>query len=240
MEYAQELWQMVDFWHNSNKTFVSDNEMLQISPSSVISFVKEGDEYASYIKLQNNDPSVILSYKMKTTAPEKFRVKPSAGVLSPGDKATICVTLLPAYHVTNLEKDKFLVMTVPVENAQMNQTDLTEFWKSVSGKSVSQHRLRCTPLNSEIRNGSAYTNSNVVSSSSSPTVNSQTDASVTLQKLTASVAKIHEAQHTLNQSLRNTQYLQMLIIFLITGFAIVFFLKTSGNRTCTMASHPEL
>ena len=66
---------------------------------------------------------------MKTTSPEKFRVRPSTGCLSPGSKATITVTLLQGYQIGGLSRDKFLVMSMPVESSDISLSDLTELWK---------------------------------------------------------------------------------------------------------------
>lgn len=66
---------------------------------------------------------------MKTTSPEKFRVRPSAGCLAPGGHATITVTLLPGFHFGGLFKDKFLVMSMPVASIDLSAQELTELWK---------------------------------------------------------------------------------------------------------------
>lgn len=66
---------------------------------------------------------------MKTTSPEKFRVRPSAGCLPPGGKATITVTLLPGFQLGGLSRDKFLVMSMPVDSIDLLPQDLTELWK---------------------------------------------------------------------------------------------------------------
>lgn len=66
---------------------------------------------------------------MKTTSPEKFRVRPSAGCLPPGGRVTISVTLLPGFQLGGLSRDKFLVMSMPVESIDLNPNELTELWK---------------------------------------------------------------------------------------------------------------
>lgn len=66
---------------------------------------------------------------MKTTSPEKFRVRPSAGCLPPGGKATISVTLLPGFQLGGLSRDKFLVMSMPVDSTDFSPQELTDLWK---------------------------------------------------------------------------------------------------------------
>lgn len=66
---------------------------------------------------------------MKTTSPEKFRVRPSVGILVPGAQATVTVTLLNGYQIGGLSRDKFLVMSMPVDNADLSAAELSELWK---------------------------------------------------------------------------------------------------------------
>lgn len=65
---------------------------------------------------------------MKTTSPEKFRVRPSVGCLTPGSRVTVNVTLLPGFQLGGLSRDKFLVMSSVIDANEMNQ-DLAQLWK---------------------------------------------------------------------------------------------------------------
>lgn len=56
-------------------------------------------------------------------------MRPSAGVLAPGDSANISIYLLPAYQVSGLSRDKFLVMSVPVNTNHMSTNELGDLWK---------------------------------------------------------------------------------------------------------------
>lgn len=70
-----------------------------------------------------------MCWQMKTTSPEKFRVRPSAGCLTPGNSTTISVTLLPGFQLGGLSRDKFLVMSMPIESVDLSAQELTELWK---------------------------------------------------------------------------------------------------------------
>lgn len=100
---------------------------LTIIPPDVIQFGPEGGEVTASARLQN-DGSLPLSYKIKTTSPEKFRVRPSAGLLPPGAATPIHVVLQPGYEGPGLLRDKFLVMSVPV-TPELASHDLVELWK---------------------------------------------------------------------------------------------------------------
>lgn len=67
--------------------------------------------------------------QLKTTSPEKFRVKPSTGCLAPGETTTVTVTLLQGFQLGGLSRDKFLVMSTQVDPSDVNNLDLSELWK---------------------------------------------------------------------------------------------------------------
>lgn len=128
--------------------FVSDGGFLKVTPSGFITFLKDGKENYSNLELQNLDSTSYLSYKvnftteidlslynikcwfqLKTTSPEKFSVKPSTGILAPGESVTVVVTVLQGYQIGGLSRDKFLVMNIPLELNECSNLDLSEFWK---------------------------------------------------------------------------------------------------------------
>ena len=123
-----------------------------------MSFNYENGELCGTIVLKNED-SRPISYKIKTTSPEKFRVRPSTGALSPGAQISVNVVLQPGYHIPGLLRDKFLIMSIPIQVPDVTSQDLGDLWKQVSDKEVQQHRLRCSVAqvgqpDSVLKNGS--------------------------------------------------------------------------------------
>lgn len=67
---------------------------------------------------------------MKTTSPEKFRVRPSCGLLAPSASASINIVLLTGYTGANILRDKFLVLSYPLEDHDTHSNvDLNDIWK---------------------------------------------------------------------------------------------------------------
>lgn len=66
---------------------------------------------------------------MKTTSPEKFRVRPSAGCLAPNGRVTISITLLHGFQLGGLSRDKFQVSCMQVESTELSTQELVELWK---------------------------------------------------------------------------------------------------------------
>ncbi|XP_011697966.1 PREDICTED: motile sperm domain-containing protein 2-like [Wasmannia auropunctata] len=130
-----------------------DQFMLAIEPTEVITFNKDGNDITGTITLKNITTDKPLSYKIKTTSPEKFRVRPSSGVLQPSEQRNVTVVLQPGYNVRGLlYNDRFLVMCLPLKNTNATTQELSVLWKSE--KATEMHRLRCcdgTIENSEMQ-----------------------------------------------------------------------------------------
>ncbi|XP_035913828.1 motile sperm domain-containing protein 2-like [Anopheles stephensi] len=135
---------------NSSFPESSEGEMLRIKPQNTITFSKTGNELVGTVEITNVDTKDV-SYKVKTTAPDKFRVRPSTGFLPPSASVTINVMLQHGQQIHTINREKFLVMCIGLtdENATSPQ-ELTELWKNISAKdaSVELHRLKCAlPVN---------------------------------------------------------------------------------------------
>lgn len=161
--------------------------MLQINPQDAILFTKAGNELVGMVEITNiiqapvtykvsclyypsNHDHLIkinLNSQIKTTSPEKFRVRPSTGILAPGANSVINVVLQQGHQMPVLTKDKFLVMCMELSSdTSTTSHDIAELWKNTSSNSgqVEQHRLKCwTPTSTHLpgdatKNGSLYTN----------------------------------------------------------------------------------
>lgn len=105
--------------------------MLRLSPTEAIQFVKSGHDMVGTVDITNIVQHPV-TYKIKTTSPDKFRVRPSSGVLAPGANNSINVVLLqgPNNAQSTLVKDKFLVMCMELSpDASTSAQDITELWK---------------------------------------------------------------------------------------------------------------
>ncbi|XP_030057432.1 motile sperm domain-containing protein 2 isoform X2 [Microcaecilia unicolor] len=83
-----------------------------------------------------------VAFKVKTTAPEKYRVKPSNSSCEPGSSLEITVSLHGG--CTASLQDRFLVVAAEIDQASgFGASDLALFWKEVQRNKVMEHRLRC-------------------------------------------------------------------------------------------------
>uniref|UniRef100_A0A6M2DWX2 Putative vesicle-associated membrane protein-associated protein b/c n=1 Tax=Xenopsylla cheopis TaxID=163159 RepID=A0A6M2DWX2_XENCH len=187
-------------------------EMLHVTPLETITFQKDGNEMIGTITVTNKDPGSI-TYKVKTTSPEKFRVRPSTGPLTPGASVTISVTLQPGYHSTGLAKDKFLVMGIalPTEGqGEMSAQQLAEIWKNPGDHNVEQHKLKCVLpcLPENTKNGGILT--------------TEPDSKQNINNILAKLTQLVESNKKLQAQVNFIQTLQWVMMVLLLLFAIIF------------------
>ena len=92
------------------------------------------------VQIQNISRKIV-GYKIKTTSPEKYRVRPSTGSLSPGLTATVEIHVSGGQATSSLVRDKFLITAVFLESSELGQQQLADALKS--SKPDGQYRLRC-------------------------------------------------------------------------------------------------
>lgn len=120
----------------------SPGEMLRLSPNDTIVFKSENDELSGQFTITNMDESAV-SFKIRTTAPEKFRVRPSSGTLATGASQTVQIVVQPGFQFRTVTKDRFLVMSVQIPKIDVTPKELADVWQKSSGSKVDEYRLKC-------------------------------------------------------------------------------------------------
>ncbi|XP_040003570.1 motile sperm domain-containing protein 2 isoform X1 [Xiphias gladius] len=115
--------------------------LLEVSPAEELSFGSGETEKKSLIILSNVTKNQV-AFKVRTTAPEKYRVKPSSSCCEPGASVDIVVSLHGGSQAS--PQDRFLVMAAEMDN--VGTQELAQFWKEVPKTKIMEHRLRCHVL----------------------------------------------------------------------------------------------
>uniref|UniRef100_A0A8C1MB10 Motile sperm domain containing 2 n=1 Tax=Cyprinus carpio TaxID=7962 RepID=A0A8C1MB10_CYPCA len=158
--------------------------LLDISPSEELRFGAKESERKCLIIL-NNVTKNHVAFKVRTTAPEKYRVKPSNSSCEPGASVDIVVSLHGGFQAS--PQDRFLVMAAEMESsAGAGVSELALFWKEVSKAKVMEHRLRCHLLESP---KSILSN---LSESPSATSNEHQDLQSTLMRVMATNSRLEQ------------------------------------------------
>uniref|UniRef100_A0A1I8A4U7 Major sperm protein n=1 Tax=Steinernema glaseri TaxID=37863 RepID=A0A1I8A4U7_9BILA len=101
------------------------------------------DVVTSYLQLTNPSDKPVC-FKVKTTAPKQYCVRPNSGVIKAGEKNVISVMLQPVESESTLldterAKHKFMVQSAYAPNVEV---DLDTFWKTVSPTELMDSKLR--------------------------------------------------------------------------------------------------
>lgn len=130
----------------------SPGEMLRLNPNDIIVFKTDNDEVSGQFTITNMDDSAI-SFKIRTTSPEKFRVRPSSGTLAQGASQTVLIVVQSGFQMRTVTKDRFLVMSVQIPKTDLSHKELSDVWQNSCGSKVDEYRLKCQFPEKETRNG---------------------------------------------------------------------------------------
>ncbi|CAG9781908.1 unnamed protein product [Diatraea saccharalis] len=121
------------------------NQVLTIEPQNELKFKVDfsglfEQGYTTYMKLINPSNDTVL-FKIKTTAPKKYCVRPNSGVLGPNSNVEIAITPQPVYVDQNEKhKHKFMVQSVI---APEGKTNIDQVWKEISPEQLMDYKLKC-------------------------------------------------------------------------------------------------
>jgi len=95
---------------------------------------------SSYMKLKNPSDRKVC-FKIKTTAPKRYCVKPNSGVVDPNTEVAIVVSLQPfEYDPAEKNKHKFMVQSMFAPDGEINQDTL---WREIDQNDLMDSKLRC-------------------------------------------------------------------------------------------------
>uniref|UniRef100_H9FQJ0 Motile sperm domain-containing protein 2 n=1 Tax=Macaca mulatta TaxID=9544 RepID=H9FQJ0_MACMU len=121
--------------------------LLHISPAEELYFGNTESGEKKTLMVLTNVTKNIVAFKVRTTAPEKYRVKPSNSSCDPG--ASVDIVVSPHGGLTVSAQDRFLIMAAEMEQSSgTGPAELTQFWKEVPRNKVMEHRLRCHTVES--------------------------------------------------------------------------------------------
>ncbi|XP_052901130.1 vesicle-associated membrane protein-associated protein B isoform X1 [Anopheles moucheti] len=124
-------------------------QLLNIEPANELKFLGPfRTAVASYMRLTNPTDHDIF-FKIKTTAPKKYCVRPNCGLLEPHESQEIAIVLQPFIFDSN-EKNKHKFMVQSMVKPDDEEINLEDLWKKYPEK-LMDSKLRCVfecPLDS--------------------------------------------------------------------------------------------
>uniref|UniRef100_A0A4W6FNV6 Vesicle-associated membrane protein-associated protein A n=1 Tax=Lates calcarifer TaxID=8187 RepID=A0A4W6FNV6_LATCA len=117
------------------------DQVLVLDPPSDLRFKGPfTDVVTTNLKLKNPSDRRVC-FKVKTTAPRRYCVRPNSGVIDAGAAVNISVMLQPFdYDPNEKSKHKFMVQTI---FAPPNVSDMDLLWKDAKPDDLMDSKLRC-------------------------------------------------------------------------------------------------
>lgn len=108
--------------------------IVQISPTGSLHFTKseDGQLPKATLEISNTQQTQNAAYKIKTTAPRLFVVKPIQGIIAPGRTIAVDIQLqvVQMKSIGDVIKHKFMVQATPTELQSSENFKLSQFWES--------------------------------------------------------------------------------------------------------------
>lgn len=120
-------------------------QVLQLDPPHELLFKGPfTDVITANLVLRNPSNKTVL-FKVKTTAPKQYCVRPNSGVLEPSKAQTIAVMLQPSTDLSSVDKSKhkFMVQSM-FAPADFTMDNLDQLWKAVSKAELMDSKLKCS------------------------------------------------------------------------------------------------
>ncbi|EFO24579.1 MSP domain-containing protein VAP [Loa loa] len=118
-------------------------QVLAIEPSHELVFKGPFNDVVTCQMRLTNPTERQVCFKVKTTAPKQYCVRPNSGVLSPGETCNVAVMLQPFDASSNVEvehtKHKFMVQSV---YAPPGDLSLDSIWKNAQPSELMDSKLR--------------------------------------------------------------------------------------------------
>ncbi|RRT55502.1 hypothetical protein B296_00034735 [Ensete ventricosum] len=124
---------------------MSSGGLLEIDPLELKFPFELKKQISCSLQLINKSDDYV-AFKVKTTSPKKYCVRPNAGIVLPRSTCDVIVTMQSQREAPpDMQcKDKFLVQSVIIDQTSTTQDITTEMFAKESGNVVDEVKLRVT------------------------------------------------------------------------------------------------
>ncbi|XP_014215894.1 vesicle-associated membrane protein-associated protein B isoform X2 [Copidosoma floridanum] len=124
-------------------------QVLIIDPQNELCFRGPftGAPVAAYMKLTNPTSNQKVYFKIKTTAPKRYCVRPNSGIIKPKEVCEIAVCLQPyEFDPNEKSKHKFMVQSIVAPNDDPDE-DPCRIWRDINPDQLMDTKLKCVFVN---------------------------------------------------------------------------------------------
>jgi len=218
-------------------------DLLHLSPAQEVIFSTSSLGDLTGKVVLTNTSGKPLGYKIKTTSPEKYRVRPSTGSISPGQAVTVEIHVSGQKEVASLNRDKFLVTAVLLDREDTPAAQLADALRTQTPDG--QYRLRCNLAGAAPDAGSApgpsYAGSLNATSPPQPysTAAPPEDPARQVANINKKVTQLVEEQQVLQGQVRQLHLLLLLLLLLLlaTLLLLLYRLPSSPSDQSSCIHH---
>ncbi|XP_071388434.1 motile sperm domain-containing protein 2-like isoform X1 [Centroberyx affinis] len=201
-----------------------EGSLLHVSPAEELCFGLTETDKRSLIVLHNVTKNAV-AFKVRTTAPEKYRVKPSSSSCAAGTSVEITVSLHGGSQSN--PQDRFLIMAAEMESSTtVENQDLAQFWKEIPKSKVMEHRLKCHVLQG-LKPALSLTANNY----NRPPITNGTNGHQDMQTM---LLQVMASSRRLEQKLDHCLWTQKVIIVLVMALTALWcstlYIQHTGDR----------
>ena len=123
---------------------------VEISPSAQLGFPRPLTQVVKRSLFLTNSNSQPVAFKVKTTAPKQYCVRPNSGRLEAGERVEVQVLLQPLKEEPPMQakcRDKFLIQSAII-TPEKETIPIAEFWvqQETQKDAIAEHKIRCVYL----------------------------------------------------------------------------------------------
>lgn len=116
-------------------------QILQIRPETELTFRGPFDKVVTSVLKLRNPGSDVVAFKVKTTAPKRYCVRPNSGLVQAKSEVEVAVMLQPFdYDPADKSRHKFMVQSLVVKSSAVESLD--ELWKSATADTLMDSKLK--------------------------------------------------------------------------------------------------
>jgi len=124
-----------------HKIMEKKEQLLVIEPQHELKFRGPFNQAITSHMLLKNPTDQSILFKIKTTAPKRYCVRPNSGLLEPNNSLEVAICLQPFdFDPNEKNRHKFMVQSVVAPEGEFNAEQL---WKEVKPEQLMDSKLRC-------------------------------------------------------------------------------------------------
>lgn len=117
--------------------------LLSINPENHLTFRGPFSEVVTSVLTLTNVTAEKVCFKVKTTAPRRYCVRPNSGMIGGGETVEVSIMLQPFQYDPNEKNNhKFMVQSMVLDPAK-ESLPLEDIWKNAEPGSVVDKKLKC-------------------------------------------------------------------------------------------------